>query len=259
MNHLETIREKWERGECCFGTNVQLADAAVTELMGSAGFDFIWLDCEHSTLGVADALQHIRAARGAGVPLFLRVPSGDAATVKPFLELHPAAVIIPRVASVADAEQAVTSCRYPPRGDRGFGPVRGIGFGAITSSDYLAAEMDSMMVILQIEHIDAVAQIDTILDVPGIDSICVGPSDLCGSMGLPGQPEHPDVVSAIEQLFAAARRRGVPFGQSTGFDVETVQQWLKTGPAWYSIDCDWSLLFKSARNVVDTVASLDRD
>ena len=90
MNHVEKIRKKWAQGELCVGANVALTDPAVSELYGEAGYDFVWIDCEHSAMSLSDALGHVRAARGAGAGAFIRVPSNDPVVCKPFLELHPA-------------------------------------------------------------------------------------------------------------------------------------------------------------------------
>ena len=167
MNNADKIKEKWSRGELCVGTVVQFMDPAVTELYGEAGFDFVWIDLEHSAMSVSDALGHVRAARGVDIAAFIRVPSRDPVLVKPILELHPAAVIVPRIESVADAEAAVKACRYPPAGVRGIGPARGVRFGGRDMVDYLDKAAEETMVILQIEHIDAVAEIDAILGRAG--------------------------------------------------------------------------------------------
>ncbi len=242
MNQIEKIRAKWSRNELCLGTSVSLTDPAISELYGESGYDFVWLDCEHSAMSKADALNHIRAARGAGAAVFLRIPSGDPVVAKPFLELHPAAIIIPRIESVEDAERAVTSCRYPPRGVRGFGPSRGVRFGHQPRADYLAEIDEKMMVILQIEHIDAVHNINKILDVAGVDSVVTGPVDLSASMGHHGQGDHPDVVAAVKTVYRAAIAKGIPAGHSCGFDAEEVKQWLSMGLSWIQTGGDWATL-----------------
>ena len=149
------------------GTVVALTDATASELFGEAGYDFVWIDCElfgeagydfvridceHSAMCLAEALNHVRAARGAGAAAFVRVPSNDPVVVKPYLQLHPAGIIIPRISSAEDAERAVASCRYPLRGVRGYGPSRGVRFGEISPQDYLETVSRDVMVILQIEH-----------------------------------------------------------------------------------------------------------
>ena len=256
MNYVEKIREKWARGELCVGTNAALTDAAVSELFGEAGYDFVWIDCEHSAMSLADALNHVRAARGAGAAAFIRVPSNDPVVVKPYLELHPAGIIVPRIGSAEDAEQAVASCRYPPRGVRGFGPSRGVKFGGIATPEYLETVSRDVMLILQLEHIDAARQIDAILDVPGIDSVVTGPGDMSFTMGLGGQPGHADVVAAVETICRTAIGRGIPAGHSTGYDPEGIRRWLALGISWIAVDGDWITLYRHARRVAGEIREI---
>jgi 2-keto-3-deoxy-L-rhamnonate aldolase RhmA len=253
MNNSEKIKEKWARGELCIGTNVAFTDAAVSELFGEAGYDFVWIDMEHSAMSLADALGHVRAARASGAAPWIRVPSNDPVVMKPILELHPAAVIVPRIGSAKDAEAAVTSCRYPPRGVRGYGPSRGVRFGARSMQEYLEQVDSEVMLILQIEHIDAVSEIETILGTPGVDSVVTGPSDLSASMGLLGQPGHPDVIAAIERIFRVAREKKVPAGHSIGYSRDAVRRWLGHHLSWIAFDGDWITLFKHAKSALDEV------
>ena len=256
MNQLEKIRDKWARGEVCIGTNVTLSDSTVVELLGEVGFDIVWIDMEHSAMTLDHCLNHVRTCRGVGVAPFIRVPSNDPVVVKPFLEMHPAGIIMPRISNVADAEQAVRSCRYPPRGVRGFGPIRGVRFSARSTEDYLANVDAEILVILQIEHIDAVNQIEEILRIPGVDSIVPGPMDLSGTMGLLGQPGHPDVVAAIQRMLDAARAAGVPMGQSIGPDPEALRHWIDGGVSWLCSGGDWHLLYPAARELHEIMSSM---
>ena len=194
----------------------------------------------------------------AGAAAFIRVPSNAPVVVKPLLELHPAAIIVPRIENVADAEQAVAGCRYPPRGIRGFGPARGVKFGGTPQPDYRAGVDRQMMVVLQIEHIDAVKQIDAILEVPGVDSVVTGPSDLSGTMGLTGQPGHPDVVAAIDTVYQAAIKKGISAGHSIGYDPEGIRHWLQLGISWIAVDVDWAALYRNAKRVADEVKGAAR-
>ena len=256
MNHTPRIREKWSKGQLCVGTSASLADAAISELFGEAGYDFVWIDMEHSAMTIADASAHVHAARASGTAAWIRVPSDDPVVVKPILELHPAGIIVPRIDSAKRAEAAVRSCRYPPRGVRGFGPSRGVRYGLTCPSDYLAQVDEQMMVILQIEHIDAIKDIDNIVSVPGIDSITVGPGDLSLSMNLPGQSGHPDVNSAIETIFQAGMKKHIPVGHSTGYDPAAVQKWIDQGISWISCDGDWQFMMKSAKNMLDEIRAM---
>ena len=256
MNHTPRIREKWSKGQLCVGTAASLADAAVSELYGEAGFDFVWIDMEHSAMTIVDAAAHVRAAQASGAASWIRVPSNDPVVVKPILELHPTGVIVPRIDSIERAESAVRSCRYPPRGVRGFGPSRGVRYGLISHADYLAQVDDQMMVILQIEHIDAIKDIDSIVSVPGIDSITVGPADLSLSMNLPGQTGHPDVTAAIETIFRAGIKRNIPVGHSTGYDPASAKKWIDLGLSWISCNGDWEFLMNGAKNMLDALREI---
>lgn len=255
VNQIEIIRDKWARREICIGTNVALADSTVIELFGEVGFDIVWIDMEHSSMSLDDALNHVRTCRGVGMAPFIRVPSNDPVVVKPFLEMHPAGIIMPRISSVEDAEQAVQSCRYPPRGVRGFGPIRGVRFSAREIEDYLVKVNSEIMVILQIEHINAVNQINEILEIPGIDSIVPGPMDLSGTMGLLGNPGHPDVVSAIQKMLDAAQDRNIPMGQSIGPKPEDLRYWIERGISWICSSGDWHLLYPAAKKLRELMLS----
>ena len=256
MNQIEKIRDQWKRGELSLGTAVALTDAAVSELFGEAGYDFVWIDCEHSAISLSQALDHIRAARGAGAAAFVRVPSNDPVVMKPYLELHPAAVIVPRIESIHDAKRAVASFHYPPRGVRGFGPARGVRFGAVAPPQYLAEIDRQMLLILQIEHIQAVEEIDAILDIPGLDSIVAGPGDLSASMGLGGQAGHPEVTAACEKIYRAAIRKGIPVGHSTGYDPQGIRRWLDLGLSWIAVDGDWITLYRHASEVARRIREI---
>ena len=114
------------------------------------------------------------------------------------------------------------------------------------------------MVILQIEHIDAVNQIEQILDVPGIDSVSFGPADLSATMGLPGQGGHPDVMAAVKTVIDAAVARGIPAGHSVGFDANELKQWLTMKVAWIMVGGDWATLSQAARTNAAAVREIAR-
>jgi 2-keto-3-deoxy-L-rhamnonate aldolase RhmA len=176
--------------------------------------------------------------------------------IKPILDLNPAGVIVPQISSVADAQRAVAACRYPPHGIRGFGPRRGIRYGLLDTQSYLQQSLEEPLVILQIEHIDAVNQIDAILDIPGISSLCFGPNDLSGSLGLMGQTTHPRVLEAVDHVIAACRRRKVYCGTSIGYSPDLVRSWVARGIHWIQTSSDWSILQDMACTVVKDLRGL---
>lgn len=212
INNLEKFRAKMARGETCFGMVVSLSDSVVCEIAGDVGFDFVWIDSEHGPLGIETIKDHIMACRGTDCAPLVRVPWNEHGIIKPILDLAPAGVIIPMVCTAEQARYAVAACKYPPVGNRGCGIRRGNRYGAIPFAEYLENSFHDPMVIIQIEHIEAVRNLDEILEVPGIDSVCVGPTDLSGSMGKLNQVDDPEVSAVIDEICAKTRAKGITLG-----------------------------------------------
>jgi len=256
MNCYDRIKSKLLRSELVIGMGVSLKDAMISEIMANAGFDFLWIDMEHTSLTLEACDAHVSALRGTETAAWVRVPSSHPATIKPIVDLNPAGIIVPQINSTAEAARAVSACRYPPHGVRGYGPRRGIGYGSIDNDSYFQKSLEDPLVILQIEHINAVNQIDAILDTPGIGSICFGPNDLSGSMGLMGQTGHPRVMEAIDHVIDACKRRKVWCGTSIGYSPELVRRWISKGINWIQSSGDWLILRESASLIAKDLRSL---
>ena len=128
-SNLEKVKEKIFNKNLVIGTHIKLPNPQVSEIIASCGLDIIWIDGEHGSMNTKDIDLHIMAIRSYGVAPFVRVPWVDPVIVKPILEMGPAAIVFPLIRTVKDAKLAVQSCRYPPKGIRGFGPNRAINFG----------------------------------------------------------------------------------------------------------------------------------
>ncbi|MGY8827633.1 MAG: HpcH/HpaI aldolase family protein [Candidatus Latescibacterota bacterium] len=257
INNIDKFRAKMARGEVCIGTNVSFTDPAISELFGDAGCDFTWIDMEHCPIDISTTLGHVMAVRGTNAAPFIRVPSGDVDTIKPILELHPAAIIVPQVRTPEEVQKIVAACKYPPLGIRGFGPRRGRGFGGIPYPEYLRDADEQILVFVQIEHIDAVEAIDEILAVQGLDGVCLGFNDLAGSMGLPGQTTHPDVLEAAERVIARTTQTEKWMGISMGYDPEAVRRWIGLGVQWIGLGSDFHTLYNHTKKMLDAVRSAD--
>ncbi len=258
INNIDRFRAKIARGELCVGTSITFTDPAISELVGDAGYDFTWIDMEHCPIDIATALGHVMAVRGTHAAPFVRVPAGDPVLIKPILELHPAAIIAPQVQSVADVEEVVAACKYPPVGIRGFGPRRGRQFGGQPYPEYLVDADEQIMVFVQIEHIDAVHALDAILAVRGLDGLCIGFNDLAGSMGLSGKVTDPQVITVAEQIIRKTRQTDKLIGISMGYDREAIAHWLDLGLQWISIGGDFNLLYTKVKDTLDDLRSLER-
>jgi len=185
----------------------QLCDPKLVELVGLVGgFDAVWLDQEHAGLTVGQIEQAVLAARAHGLDSFVRLAPTDYASVMRPLEAGAGGIMAAQVRSARQAEDVLTWAKFAPRGLRGVnGLGRDGGFGTTPFADYLGHANDDTFVAIQIEHVEAVAEVERIAALPDVDVLFIGPADLAQSMGLPGAWDHPRLWAAIERVAAAAR------------------------------------------------------
>lgn len=249
MENASKFKDKLRSGQICLGTGISFTDPTVTEALCSL-LDFVWIDMEHNALSLETVQAHIMATKGSDAAALVRVPSNDPVLIKPVLDIGADGVIVPQVRSVEDVRLAVAACQYPPEGIRGFGPRRPIKFGRLGGPDFCRRANSEIITIAQIEHIDAVNNLDGILAVPGLTAIVLGPNDLSGSMGLMGQPGHPDVLRTIRTVIDKGRRAKVPVGFGAADEPEVMIEWINKGVQWLQIGVDWWLLMRAAESIV---------
>lgn len=200
-------------GKSICGCMIQGYMPALAEIAGLAGFDFLFLDAEHSSLSVTECENMVRAAEARGVVPLVRVPNCKADTILRYLDCGAMGVILPGIASGEEARRAVEAAKYYPMGERGLNGVRASDYGMNGSlSEYTAVANRETMVIPIIENRQAVENLDDILAVDGIDGMILGASDLSQSLGVPGQGKHPLVLAAKKRFIEAGRASGKPFG-----------------------------------------------
>jgi len=205
------IKKKLAAGTPVIGSWISMPEPGIAEIMAKGGFEFLTIDMEHSAITLDTAQELIRVVDLCGCCPLVRLTSNDAALTKRVLDAGAAGVIVPMVNSAAEAEAAVWAVKFPPRGIRSVGLGRAQGYGTAFDA-YFAAANDDTLVVVQIEHEDAVKDIDAILAVPGLDAFMIGPYDLSASMGLAGQFDHPRVAAALARVIDAGRAARVPAG-----------------------------------------------
>ncbi len=248
--------QRLERRQTALGTVISSLDPAITELVAE-DLDFVWIDMEHSPQTLVTLQGHLMAAKGTGATTLVRVPWNDAVNIKQVLDCGAAGVIVPMVRTVEDARLAVSSCLYPPRGVRGFGPRRPSHYGRFGGPSFCRQANDQMICILQIEHIDAVNNIDSILNVPGITALVIGPNDLAGSMNLMGDTSNPAVQQAIKVVTEKGNRAGIPVGIGLGPQAEAIREWIGKGMRWVAVGSDISLLLGALQGVLGSLRAVD--
>jgi 2-keto-3-deoxy-L-rhamnonate aldolase RhmA len=208
---IPSLRSRLRRGETTIGSWLSFGYAPVAELMARAGFDWLVIDMEHTGIGIADALTLIEVIELAGVPPLVRVGANDALLIKRVLDAGAHGVVVPMINSAEEARRAVDSARYPPHGSRGAGLGRAHDFG-MDFDGYRAWADEEIVVVVQIEHMDGVANIDAIMNVNGVDAFIVGPYDLSGSLGRPGEWDHPEVLQCLTRIRETTADAGIVGG-----------------------------------------------
>jgi 2-keto-3-deoxy-L-rhamnonate aldolase RhmA len=257
VENAHFFREKLATGKTLLGTCITFFDPTVTEALTRA-LDFVWIDTEHNAMSLERVQGHIMATKGTETTPLVRVPDNDPALIKPVLDIGAAGVIVPLVKTAADVQLAVSACKYPPEGIRGFGPRRPSNYGARGGPDFLKAANEAIITIVQIEQVEAFRNLKEILAVPGLTSIVVGPNDFAASLGFPGQPRHPEVIRAIDSVIAQAREAKVPMGIAVGDDPEILVEWADKGVEWLAIAADYVLITRIATQLTTRVREHQR-
>lgn len=196
------------------GSWITLNHPSIAEIMADCGFDWLCIDMEHSVTDYFEAQQLIVAIQSKGIKAFVRVGENNARIIKRILDAGADGIIVPSVNSAAEAQKAVNAVKYPPEGTRGVGLARAQGYG-FDFENYRDIKSKSIKLILQIEHINAISELDAILSIDGVDGTFIGPYDLSGSIGKPGQWEEPEVVAALKIYEATVKK----YDKLIGFHV----------------------------------------
>jgi len=250
MNQFTT---RLKQRELLLGTMLSLPSPEVAEIISRCGFDWLFLDGEHSPASILDWQRAMQAVSGRSACL-LRVPSNTEACIKKALDIGADGVIVPMINSAEQARDAVAWSHYPPGGSRGVGPGRASGYGR-NLADYIRRANEEIAVVLQIEHIDAVNNIDAIADVAGVDAFFIGPSDLSASMGKNGHLEDTDVRAAITMVADACRYREIPLG-FFGMSVESVKPMIAEGCTLICTGTDADFVSRGALKAVTELRSI---
>jgi len=249
-NRVKTLLAE---GKVCIGGWATIGHPTVTEIMGLVGFDWILVDCEHGPLSFETAQLLLQGMSGSEAVPFVRVADSDAAMIKRALDIGAMGVIVPLVNDRQAAERAVKATKYPPQGVRGIGVPRASQYG-LRFDEYTARANEEIMTIIQIEHADAVKNLDDIVSVPGIDLLFVGPVDLAGSYGhvVIGGKQPPEVTQAVDKIVTTAQRAAIPLGCWVP-NAEAANQRIAQGFQFIGISTDNLLLISACQNALQAI------
>ena len=213
-------------GELLLGSMVTLPSPAVAEILVELGYQWLFVDGEHGPLETAEVLAILQAV-GNQVPCIVRVPAAAEVPIKKMLDLGAAGIIAPQVNTAQQAADVVAWSLYAPEGRRGVGLARAHGYG-LNFQEYVESANQEITVIVQAEHIEAVENIEQIVQVEGIDAVLLGPYDLAASLGKMGQVDDPEVTGAIDRITAACQEAGLPLG-IFGVSADAIRPYIEKG------------------------------
>ncbi|MBF0479336.1 MAG: 2,4-dihydroxyhept-2-ene-1,7-dioic acid aldolase [Candidatus Omnitrophica bacterium] len=232
------LKEQLKQNQLTIGSWITLSDGNTMEIMASSGFDWLAVDMEHSAITFGQAQELIRIAELCGTIPLVRVGANDPLIIKRVMDAGAYGVIVPMVNSKADAIRAVESVYYPMKGKRGVGLARAQKFG-MDFEAYKQWLKDNAVVIVQIEHVDAVKHLEEILSVEGVDGSIIGPYDLSASMGFPGEFHRDEVKQAEARYLEVCRKLNKTAGaHSVPPDVNLLKQKQQQGFTFLGFSLD---------------------
>ncbi len=244
---MEKLKDKLKSNRLSLGSWITFAHPAIAEIMANAGFEWLVVDMEHSVITIREAEELIRIISLKGVTPLVRLTCLDPNQIKRVMDAGAAGVIVPMVKTAEEAKMAVQAVKYPPAGIRSVGLARAQGYGA-HFDEYAASINEESIVIVQIEHIDAINNLEAILEVDGVDGTIIGPYDLSGSMGKPGRFEDGDVLEKLKEYEDISRK----FNKSLGYhlvqpDCTSVMVKIKAGYTFIAFSVDHLFLGHAIR------------
>lgn len=246
-------KAKLKAGETVHGCFVRYPEPTLIEMLGYYGWDFIMFDGEHSTITPRDCEQLARAAELQNVTPLVRVTTNQQPVILRFMDTGVMGAMVPMINNVADAEAAVRSIKYAPRGQRGLAGVRAAAFGQVPGfnfKNYIAEANNETLVIAQVETAAAVDALPDIVQIPDIDVIFIGPTDLSQSVGVPGELQHPAVQELFDRIISIVTASDKALGILVP-NAEAAKQWQARGARFVLVVMD-TLLGPACRGFLQT-------
>jgi 2-dehydro-3-deoxyglucarate aldolase len=233
-----------------YGSWIQIPNVFTAEIMAKSGFDWLAIDLEHGLIDLEMAFKLIQIIDCSGVIPLVRLQENDESTIRRVMDAGAGGVIVPMINTAEEAQMAVNAVKYTPLGKRSFGLGRAHNFG-LEFEEYIQTINERSIVVIQIEHIDALKNLDQILEVKGIDAIIIGPYDLSGSLGIAGQFEHPAFKDNVQTIINTVNKSSVALGiHIVHPSRDELQKRVTEGFTFIGLGMDTIFLMEGLRSVV---------
>lgn len=245
---VNTFKKRLKNDESLIGLWLGLANAYTAELAANAPFDWLLLDAEHAPNDLRTLLEQLQAIAPYASHPIIRPRIGDTAIIKQLLDIGAQTLLIPMVDTAEQATELVKAIHYPPKGIRGVGSALARASRWNSIPDYLHKAGDELCLLVQIETKKGLDNLETIVNIEGVDGVFIGPADLSASLGHLGNPKHPDVQTAIEKAFACIKRAGKAAGILMA-DKTLAKRYIELGVNFVAVGTDTSILMQSLTNL----------
>ena len=248
-----SLKNKLKNNELTLGSWITIGHPSVVDIMASAGFEWLVVDMEHTSIDLTTAHNLIATIQANGMKALIRVSKNEEVIIKRVLDMGADGIVVPMVKSRAEALEAIDYAKYPPIGKRGVGLFRAQKYG-LGFDEYKKWVNEELVIIAQIEHYEAVNNIEEIITTEGIDGVIIGPYDLSGSMGYPGEYHRDDVKEGIAKVLRVCKEKNVPSGfHVIESDPTKLQQRIDEGCTFLAYSLDFFFLGDSARSGMECI------
>ena len=250
------LKDSLRNREKLFGAWVSYAEPSITETFAKAGFDFLAIDMEHSTITLPQAQRIIAASQFYNVPCLPRPVSHSNDFFKPLLESGSDGLLVQMVNTTDEVEKIINYLKYLPIGKRSYGVNRAQEYG-FEFNNYITNWNDESTLIIQVESIEAVNNIDNLLSFDQIDGVMIGPYDISGSLGVPGETNHPKVIEASKKVINSCKKYGKSCGtQLNDPNPKNIQSLFDLGYTYAILGSDLFVLWKWAEQMQNIIKSM---
>jgi len=253
------VKEALAKGETVIGTMItEMRTPEVSRVLAASGFDFIFVDMEHSAYGFDDLTEIVRTGKAVGLTCLARIADPRYDLVARTLDSGAQGLLVPRVEARETVEDVVRFAKYPPWGERGFGIRSVVGdYEKVSVKDRIQEQNEDTMIIPQIERVNAIQRIEELVSVKGVDVALIGPQDLSISLGIPGEHKHQKIIDAIGKVVEACKKHGVASGIHTS-NMEDLLYWSDKGMTMLTYSTEATLMQSAAAQAVAEIRKATR-
>ncbi|EAI7253436.1 aldolase/citrate lyase family protein [Campylobacter lari] len=240
------VKEKLQNNKLTIGSWISIGHPCVVEIMSNAGFEWLVIDFEHTSMNYETVQNLIITIQSKKIKALVRVCKNEEVIIKKVLDMGADGIIVPMIKNKIDAIKAVEFAKYPPAGGRGVGLFRAQNYG-LKFEEYKQWVDENLIIIAQVEHYEAVENIEEIIKTDGIDGVIIGPYDLSGSLGFPGEYHRAEVKEAIAKVLKCCKRYNIPSGfHVIETDPKKLQEKIHEGCTFLAYSIDFLFLSDNA-------------